>query len=145
MRRTDNFRGRTVEASDSAVGSGTASVPSPGSSDASGSAAVAMPPAAAPAPAPPAPVDVIPAKIVKRVTPVVSADVPRKATGFVIVKFDIGENGRVSNVAVVESTPPGVFDEAATTAVRKWIYEPRKENGVAVSLAVESAPGIRRG
>jgi protein TonB len=92
-----------------------------------------MPPAAAPAQAPPAPVDVVPARILKRVTPLVSADVPSKAQGFVIVKFEIGENGRVSNVAVVESTPPGVFDEAATTAVRKWIYEPRKENGVAVT------------
>ena len=92
-----------------------------------------MPPAAAPAQAPPAPVDVVPAKILKRVTPVVSADVPRKAKGFVIVKFEIGADGRVDNVAVIESTPAGVFDDAATTAVRKWIYEPRKENGVAVS------------
>ena len=75
----------------------------------------------------------VPAKIVKRVTPVVSHDVPRKTKGFVVVKFEIGENGRVSNVAVVESTPAGVFDDAATTAVRKWIYEPRKENGVAVA------------
>ena len=75
----------------------------------------------------------VPAKIVKRVTPVVSTDVPRKTKGFVVVKFEIGENGRVNNVAVLESTPPGVFDDAATTAVRKWIYEPRKENGVAVS------------
>ena len=82
---------------------------------------------------PPAPVDVVPAKIVKRVTPVVSADVPRKAKGFVVVRFEIGESGRVDDVAVIESTPPGVFDDAATTAVRKWIYEPRKENGVAVS------------
>ena len=92
-----------------------------------------MPPAAAPAQAVPAPVDVVPAKIVKRVTPMVSADVPRKAKGFVVVRFEVGENGRVNNVAVVESTPPGVFDDAAITAVRKWIYEPRKENGVAVS------------
>jgi len=36
-------------------------------------------------------------------------------------------------VAVVESTPAGVFDDSALTAVRKWIYEPRKENGVAVA------------
>ncbi len=91
-----------------------------------------MPPVAAPAQAPPAPVDVVPAKIVKRVTPVVSFDVPRKTKGFVVVKFDIGDNGRVSNVDVVESTPAGVFDDAATAAVRKWIYEPRKENGVPV-------------
>ena len=73
------------------------------------------------------------AKIVKRVTPVVTSDVPRRAKGFVVVKFEIGENGRVSNVAVVESTPAGVFDDAATAAVRKWIYEPRRENGVAVT------------
>ena len=87
----------------------------------------------------------IPAKIIKRVTPVVGSDVPPKTSGFVIVKFDIGENGRVSNVAVVESTPAGVFDDAALTAVRKWVYEPRKENGVAVTSQVESAPGIRPG
>jgi protein TonB len=92
-----------------------------------------MPPAAAPAQAPPPAVDVVPPKIVKRVTPLVSSDVPSKASGYVIVKFEIGTNGRVTNIAVVESTPPGVFDEAATTAVRKWIYEPRKENGVAVA------------
>ena len=30
-------------------------------------------------------------------------------------------------------SPAGVFDDAATTAVRKWIYEPRRENGIAVS------------
>jgi protein TonB len=129
--RSDTFGGRTVEASDSSAGQSTA-VPAPGSSAASGSAAVAMP-AAAPAQAPPPPaVDVVPAKILKRVTPVVTTDVPRKTKGFVVVKFEIGENGRVSNVAVLESTPAGVFDDAATTAVRKWVYEPRKENGVPV-------------
>ena len=26
-----------------------------------------------------------------------------------------------------------MFDDAALSAVRKWIYEPRKENGVAVA------------
>ena len=40
---------------------------------------------------------------------------------------------RTAVVAESSNTPAGVFDEAATTAVRKWIYEPRKENGVAVS------------
>jgi protein TonB len=50
----------------------------------------------------------------------------------VTVKFNIGVNGRVSDVDVVESSPPGVFDDAAQAAVRKWVYDPRKENGVAV-------------
>ena len=90
-----------------------------------------MPPAAAPAPTPPAAVDVTPAKILKRVTPVVGSDVPRKAKGFVIVRFDIGENGRVSNVEVVESTPRGVFDDAA------------HDGGAQVDL--RAAQGKRRG
>jgi len=130
--RSENFPGRTIEASDSAGGR-TTSFPSPAGSNPSGSAAVAIPPPAAPAQTPPPAVDVVPAKIVKRVTPVVGQEVSSKTAGFVIVKFEIGTNGRVSNIAVVESTPAGVFDEAATTAVRKWIYEPRKENGVAVA------------
>jgi TonB family protein len=130
--RDNSFGGRTVEASDSAVGRGAASVPNAIANPAAGSAAAAPPPAA-PAAASPAPADVTPARIVKRVTPVVGSEVPRKASGFVIVKFDIGDSGRVSNVEVVESTPAGVFDDAALTAVRKWVYEPRKENGVAVA------------
>jgi TonB family protein len=128
-RRDNNFGGRTVEASDSAVGRGSP----PAAAPSSGSTALPVPTVAAPAPAPPPPVDVTPAKIVRRVTPLVGADVPRKASGHVVVNFDIGDNGRVSNVEVVESTPPGVFDDAALTAVRKWVYEPRKENGVAVA------------
>jgi len=128
IQRDKNFSGRTVEASDSAVGGNNAA-----SAFNPGAAAAVQAPAAAPAPKPVVAVEVTPAKIVKRVTPVVGSDVPRKASGFVVVKFDIGENGRVGNVAVVESTPPGIFDDAALTAVRKWVYEPRKENGVAVS------------
>jgi len=134
--RDNNFSGRTIEASDSAVGrsapAASAQNPAASAPNPTG-AAGAVPPPAAPAPAPVPSVEVTPAKIVKRVTPVVSNDVPRKAKGFVIVKFDIGENGRVANVEVVESTPPGIFDESAITAVRKWVYEPRKENGVAVT------------
>jgi len=126
IQRDKNFSGRTVEASDSGVG-GSSAPPSN-----AGSATAIPAPAAVPAP-PPAAIDVIPAKIIKRVTPVVGSEVPPKMSGFVIVKFDIGENGRVGNVAVVESTPAGVFDDAAVTAVRKWVYEPRKENGVAVT------------
>jgi TonB family protein len=125
-RRDKDFSGRTVEASDSAVAASAAT------SKAS-AAPTLQAPVAAPAPVPAPAVEVIPAKIVKRVTPVVGSDVPRKASGFVIVKFDIGENGHVGNVAVVESTPPGIFDDAALAAVRKWVYEPRRENGVAVN------------
>jgi len=126
IQREKNFSGRTVEASDSAVGGSSAPPSNAGT-------AVAVPaPTAAPAQKSPAAVDVTPAKILKRVTPVMGPEVPRKAKGYVIVQFDIGDNGRVDNVEVIESTPRGIFDDAAVTAVRKWVYEPRKENGVAV-------------
>jgi TonB family protein len=129
--RETNFAGRTVEASDSAVGRTSSSPASSGSAAAVPSVAAVVTPA--PAQKAPAPVDVTPAKIIKRVTPLAGKEVPRKASGFVVVQFDIGQNGRVSNVEVVESNPPRIFDDAALTAVRKWIYEPRKENGVAVT------------
>jgi protein TonB len=138
-RRSDNaFVGRTLEASDAATMTRApvaATESSAGNNEPSmsGSAVGPASAAAAPAPTPPAAIDVVPAKIVKRVTPMAPSGISRKTAGYVVVKFNIGENGRVSDVAIVESTPPGVFDDAAQSAVRKWIYEPRKENGVAVS------------
>jgi TonB family protein len=128
---SQSFAGRTVEASDHSQTGVVASAPAP-SSQSSGSASVTSPPSMPATPAP-APVDIVPAKLVKRVTPVVSGAVPRKAEGFVVVSIEITETGRVGSVAIVESTPAGVFDEAALNAVRKWQYEPRRENGVAVA------------
>jgi len=151
MRRPDNsFPGRTIEAGD--LG-GQAPAPQPtrvappatssvvsAPPNAAGSAAVQMPSAAPPAPqSVPAPVDVVPAKIVKRVMPVAPSNLPRNSKGgFVIVNFKIGTNGRVSDIQVVESEPQGVFDKSAQDAVRKWVYEPRKENGVAVESTAKT-------
>jgi TonB family protein len=100
---------------------------------AAGSAAVAMPPAAA-QPG----VEVTPAKIVKRVLPVPPPGVSRKTTGYVVVRFNITEAGRVEGVEVVESKPAGVFDDSAKSAVRRWTYEPRKENGAAVASSAQA-------
>jgi protein TonB len=135
------FSGRTVEAGDPPL----TRVPAPAPSQAPPAATTGAAPApvanagsaaVVPASAPPAaapPVDVVPAKIVKRVTPVAPGGIPRKTKGYVVVVFDISESGKVTGVDVVESEPRGVFDAAATTAVRKWVYEPRQENGVAVA------------
>ncbi len=152
MRRPDNsFTGRTVEASDAgtrapvnapayssspapAATQAATQTASPNNSAANGSAvAVPLPAAPAPTPAVPAAIDVVPAKLVKRVAPVAPANTPPRAKGQVIVQFDIGVNGKVSEIEILESTPRGVFDEAVRDAVRKWVYEPRKENGVAVA------------
>jgi TonB family protein len=139
-RRSDNaFGGRTVEASDASVTRApTAAVQNP-TQTSGGSAVVADPPVAPnTAPTPPAPVDVVPAKLVKRVTPMAPLDVPRKTAGFVLVRFNVNDRGRVSDIEIVESEPQGVFDSAAQEAVRKWVYEPRKENGVAVESRAQA-------
>jgi protein TonB len=151
--RADNsFAGRTLEAGDTAAGRAPSPAPStlppPAQSTAAVSAsaptsagsAVAPMPNAAPSSsqAGTAAVDVVPAKIVKRVTPVAPAGIPRKANGYVVVRFNIGTNGRVTDLEVVESQPQGMFDAAAQDAVRKWLYEPRKENGVAVASTAKA-------
>lgn len=123
----NSFGGRTVEASDAPQVTASAATPAQSSS---GTAAVAMPPVAPPVETR---TDIVPAKLVKRVAPVLSYEVPRKASGHVVVNIEITETGRVGNVTVLESTPQGMFDEAALAAVRKWQYEPRKENGLAVA------------
>ena len=133
-----SFGGRTIEASDSPSGGSmtTASVaPSPSPQVNAGTAA--PPVAAIPAPASPA-TDVVPAKIIKRVAPVAPPGISARQSGFVVVKFNIAANGRVGDVEVVESSPNGVFDDAARAAVRKWMYEPRKENGAAVESSAKA-------
>jgi TonB family protein len=133
-----SFGGRTIEASDSpAGGSMNPSSISPSAQNNAGSAA--PPVANIPAPASPtSTTDVVPAKIIRRVAPVAPAGISARQSGFVVVKFNIATNGRVGDVEVVESSPTGVFDDAARAAVRKWMYEPRKENGAAVESSAKA-------
>ena len=42
--------------------------------------------------------------------------------GWVRLRYDITSDGQVENIRVLESSPPGVFDAAATTAVAQWRY-----------------------
>lgn len=42
--------------------------------------------------------------------------------GHVIVGYDVTVDGTVENVRVIESDPPGVFDDAALAAVRAWRF-----------------------
>jgi len=53
--------------------------------------------------------------------------------GWVDLEFTISPVGTVQDAFVMESQPPRVFDRAALRAVRKWRYNPKTENGVAVA------------
>jgi len=53
----------------------------------------------------------------------------RGIEGWVEVGFTITEIGTTKDVAALSSQPGRVFDRAATTAVRKWKFNPRVEDG----------------
>jgi TonB family protein len=139
QRQASSFGGRTVEASDS--GSNYSAAPTaslPSNPNAAGSAVVNTAPVPAPAPAVPAATNITPAKILKRVAPVPPVSIAARSGGYVVISYTVTADGRVSDLSVVESSPNGVFDGAAQAAVRKWLYEPRKENGVAVASSARA-------
>lgn len=59
---------------------------------------------------------------------------PRKALekgieGYVLLEFTVSRLGNVADVVVLESDPPGVFEEAAIYAVKKYKYRPLVVDG----------------
>ncbi|MFT5684029.1 MAG: protein TonB [Myxococcota bacterium] len=58
-------------------------------------------------------------------------------SGVVVVSLLIGVDGRVQDIDVLESRPPGVFDDAAVTAVRQWRYQPARYQGEPVPLRID--------
>jgi periplasmic protein TonB len=63
----------------------------------------------------------------------------QRISGTVTVEYVVDSSGNPRDVRVVEATPPGVFDKAATTAVKHWHYEPVIANGAAVEVPVRTA------
>ena len=43
-------------------------------------------------------------------------------SGFVVLVFDVMEDGSTTNIRVAESKPPGRFDQAAIRSVERWRY-----------------------
>jgi protein TonB len=57
-------------------------------------------------------------------------------TGYVVLRGLVERNGRVSRVDILESSPPGVFDDAAKTAFAQWTFEPGRDGGKPVRVWV---------
>jgi protein TonB len=57
----------------------------------------------------------------------------RGIEGYVDIEFTIGPAGTVEDARVIGAYPPGIFEQNALRAVRRWRYNPRVEGGVAVS------------
>jgi protein TonB len=59
--------------------------------------------------------------------------------GKVGVRFLVNENGAVSNIKILDSTPPGVFDDSVANALSSWKFTPGKVAERAVSTWVVTA------
>ena len=62
---------------------------------------------------------------------------PRRAQrlgveGFVVLAFDVNEQGELVDLRVTESKPRLVFDKAATQYIKKFKFEPPSLDGSAV-------------
>lgn len=55
-----------------------------------------------------------------------------KKEGFVTMRFTIDAQGLVLDIAVIEAEPPGMFEDAAMNALKKWKFKPKIVNGKAV-------------
>ena len=49
--------------------------------------------------------------------------------GFVVVRYNVTLDGRVSDARVVRAEPPDIFDAAALAAVRSWVFNPPLVDG----------------
>ncbi len=56
----------------------------------------------------------------------------RRIEGYVDIEFTIGPAGTVKNPTVIAAHPPSSFERSARRAVRRWRYNPKIEDGVAV-------------
>jgi bla regulator protein BlaR1 len=59
-----------------------------------------------------------------RIEPVYPIEAAKEGmNGYVQLSFDINPAGKVSNVMVIKSSPAGVFDDSAVTALEQWQYQ----------------------
>lgn len=65
-------------------------------------------------------------KPVKRVPPVM----PRNAyiSGFSIVEFNLNDDGSTTDIRILESWPPNIFEKSSRRAVSKWVYNSRNSD-----------------
>jgi TonB family protein len=66
------------------------------------------------------------------------AAMAQRIAGSVTLEYTVDTRGEPRDIHVVEATPPGVFDQAAINAVKRWRYAPMVVDGSAVDV-----PGVR--
>src|SRR5690606_253948 len=59
-----------------------------------------------------------------------------RAQGTVFLRVIIGTDGRPREVRVEQTSGHELLDEAACSAVQKWLFRPYRENGIARAASV---------
>ncbi|MES9939651.1 MAG: energy transducer TonB [Candidatus Thiodiazotropha sp. 6PLUC2] len=67
----------------------------------------------------------------------------RRIEGKVVLRFTINPDGSVSDAEVVESDPPGYFEQSALRAISRWQFHPKVVDGEAVSRAATQTISYR--
>jgi TonB family protein len=71
---------------------------------------------------------------IEQTPPVYPAEL-QSTQGEVTLKYTIDAGGHVKDAAVIEATPPAIFDAAALAAVNSWRYAPKRIDGQPVEQA----------
>ena len=79
-------------------------------------------------------------KLKRSVKPDFPAEAQAKGiSGIVTLGYTVDVEGKTQNVRVESAEPPGVFDKAAMSAVRRWRYEPATVDGVPTEFELRMA------
>jgi periplasmic protein TonB len=70
---------------------------------------------------------------------IVPANYPSKALdlgieGYVLLEYTVTQTGSLKDIVVIDSTPPGYFEESAMKAATEFRYQPRIVNGEPVDV-----------
>jgi protein TonB len=60
-------------------------------------------------------------------------------SGSVTLEYTVDIHGEPRDIHVIEATPPGVFDQAAINALKRWRYAPMMVDGAAVDVPAVKA------
>lgn len=86
-----------------------------------------------------APVDGDALAIVRVLPRYPSRALSRGIEGWVLLQFMISATGQAVSPVIIDADPPNIFNQSARSAVLKWKYRPKVENGRAVAR-----PGVQQ-
>ncbi len=61
----------------------------------------------------------------------------KKLEGTCVIRYTVGKNGHVVDVAILDHASDPMFDEETLNTVRAWVYRPMKVNGQPVEVVHE--------